>query len=164
MVCCMLFLFRIKARYVWMYQVDWGGRNRKLPGDGCRRFNKIMGLESWIELTREILMTRFSNLGSLFCRCERVNSAGLTSRCWTLYVVYKVNSNSNHCLLIERPSVSTRVRHILELRLQLIHWILKYPGVFRPNLQGVFCRPKFACGMTVPSLHVFGTRTLYGFK
>ena len=67
-----------------------------------------------------------------------------------LWMLYKVNSNSNHCLFGELPSASVRVR----LRLWLIHWSLKYKGVERLNLQGVSCRPTLVCGMTFPT--VFG--------
>ena len=33
-----------------------------------------------------------------------------------------------------------------------MHWGLKYEGVERPNLQGVSCRPRFECRMTLPTL------------
>ena len=41
---------------------------------------------------------------------------------------------------------------IPELRPQLIHQTLKYQGVERPNLLGLFCRLRFECGMTFPTL------------
>ena len=47
------------------------------------------------------------------------------SYCWIVVYVEKVNSNSNHCLFSELPSVSTRVLHIPELRPHLIHWSLR---------------------------------------
>ena len=53
---------------------------------------------------------------------------------------------------------------ILELRLQLIHWILKYQGVECPNLLGLFRRLMFGCGMTIPTYTVVDTGTLDGFK
>ena len=75
------------------------------------------------------------NFLSLFHRC---NVAGQS-------VLYKVNSNSKHCLFSELSSASTRVLP------QPIYWSLKYEGVERPNLQGVHCRPRFECGMTFPA-------------
>ena len=57
-----------------------------------------------------------------------------------LCMLYKVNSNSNHCLFNKLPSASSKVRHT-ELRPQLIHSNLKYQRVERPNLQGVLLRP-----------------------
>ena len=68
-----------------------------------------------------------------------------------LSMLYKVNSNSNHCLFSELPSASTRVRHP-ELRPQLIYWSLKYQGVERLNLLGLSCQLRFDCGMTFPTL------------
>ena len=65
---------------------------------------------------------------SFLSLCHRRRVAGLC-------MLYKVNSNSTHCLFTELPSASTRVRHT-ELRPQLIHWSLKYQGVERPNLLG----------------------------
>ena len=41
---------------------------------------------------------------------------------------------------------------IHKLRLQLIHWSLKYQGIERPNLLGLSCQPRFECGMTFPTL------------
>ena len=67
-------------------------------------------------------------------------------------MLYKVNSNSNHCLFCELPSASTIQFNILELRPQLVHWILKYHGVERPKLLVLSCRLRFDCGMTFPTL------------
>ena len=80
----------------------------------------------------------------IFLLCHRRHVPGLC-------MLYKVNSNSNHCLFSELPSASTRDRHT-DLRLRLIHWSLKNQGVERPNLQGVSSRPRFECGMTFPTL------------
>ena len=55
-----------------------------------------------------------------------------------------VCSASFHLLLLEFD--------IPELLPQLIHWKLKYQVVERPNLLGLFCRPRFQCGMTFPTL------------
>ena len=57
-----------------------------------------------------------------------------------LRMLYKVNSNSNHCLFSALPSTSVRVRHT-KLLLQLIHQSLKCQFVERPNLQGVSSGP-----------------------
>ena len=54
-----------------------------------------------------------------------------------------VCSASFHLLLLEFD--------ISELRSQLIHWSLKYHGVEPSNLQGDSCRPRFECGMSLPS-------------
>ena len=81
---------------------------------------------------------------SFLSLCHRRRVAGLR-------MLYKVNSNSNHCLFSELPSASTRVRHA-KLRQQLIHWSLKYQGVERPNLQGLSCLVRFECGMAFPTL------------
>ena len=51
--------------------------------------------------------------------------------------------------------------HIYMLLSQLIHKSSKCKGVER---QGVSFRPKFVCGMTLPTLYVFDTGTLNGFK
>ena len=75
---------------------------------------------------------------SLLSLCQRRLVAGLST-------LYKVNSNSNHCLFIELPSASTRVRP------QLIHWSVQYQGVQRLNLICLFCRLRFECEW--PSLH-----------
>ena len=69
-----------------------------------------------------------------------------------VWMLYKVNSNSNHCLFSELPSAYVRVRPFIELRLQLIHYCLKYQGVEHSNLQGVSCRPRLVYGMTFPTL------------
>ena len=83
---------------------------------------------------------------SFLSLCHRRRVVGLT-------MLYKVkNSNSNHSLFSERPSASTRVRYIPELRPHPIHWSLKYQGEEPPNLQGVSYRPRFECGMTFPAL------------
>ena len=65
--------------------------------------------------------------------------------------LYKVNSNSNHCLFSDLRSASTRVRHT-ELRPQLINWSLKYQGVERPNLLDISCQFRFECEMAFPAL------------
>ena len=78
-------------------------------------------------------------------------SFGHPSHVAALCMVYKVNSNSNHCLFSELPSASVRDRHT-KLRLHLIHYSLKYQGVEHPNLQGVSCRPRLLCGMTFLTL------------
>ena len=66
--------------------------------------------------------------------------------CYTSLIrtLVTVCSESFHLLLLEFDRA--------ELRLQLIHWSLKYQGVERPNLQGVSYRPRFECGMTFPPL------------
>ena len=48
------------------------------------------------------LVARFCSDWSFLSLCHRSHVAGLT-------MLYKVNSNSNHCLFIELPSASTRV-------------------------------------------------------
>ena len=63
-----------------------------------------------------------------------------------LCMLYKVNSNSNHCSVSLDLLLSEF--DILELRLLLIHESLNYQGVEHPNLQGVFCQPRLVCGMT----------------
>ena len=81
---------------------------------------------------------------SFLSLCHRRRVAGLC-------MLYKVNAISNHCLLSDLSSASTRVRqarasaaaHPLEL---------KYQVVKRPNLQCVSCRPRFEYGMPFPSL------------
>ena len=63
-----------------------------------------------------------------------------------LCMLYKVNSNSNHCLFSELPSASVRVRHIRAAA-------AAHPLEFDvPNLQGVSCQPRLVCGMTFPTL------------
>ena len=62
-------------------------------------------------------------------------------------------------LIRTRITVSPASFHLLllefvipELRSQLINWSLKYQGVERPNLLGLYCRSRFDCGMTFPIL------------
>ena len=81
---------------------------------------------------------------SFLSLCYRRRVAGLS-------MLYNVNSNSNHCLFMELPSASTRVRNT-RAALQLSHWSLKYQGIERPNLQGLFCHLTFECGMTFHTL------------
>ena len=85
-----------------------------------------------------------------------------------LFVLHKVNSNSNNCLFSELPSASVGVRctravaaphptefdvlDVLELWLRLIQQSLKYQSEERPNLQGASCRPRLVCGLTFPTL------------
>ena len=76
---------------------------------------------------------------SFLSLCHRRHVAGLS-------MLYKVNSNSNHCLFSDHPSTSTRVRHT---RAHLLG--LKY-RVERPNLLNLSCRLRFECGMTFPTL------------
>ena len=71
--------------------------------------------------------------------CHRRHAAALC-------MLYKVNSNSNHCLFSELPTASVRVRHT-ELQLQAAAHPLELEvsrcnRVERPNLQGVSCRPR----------------------
>ena len=66
-------------------------------------------------------------------------------------MLYKVNSNSNHCLFSELSSASVIVCR-LELRPQLIRWCSKHQGVEHPKLQGVSCQPRLVCGITFPTL------------
>ena len=75
---------------------------------------------------------------SFLSLCRRRRVPGLS-------MLYKVNSNSNHCLFTEIPSASTRVRHTR------IHFSLKYQCVERPNLQGLSCWLMFECRMTFPT-------------
>ena len=58
----------------------------------------------------------------------------------TRIIIYSV---SFHLLLPELD--------ITELRPQLIHWSSKYRGVVLPNLQGIYCVPRFVFGMTFPT-------------
>ena len=65
-------------------------------------------------------------------------------------MLYKVNSNSNHCLFSVLPSASTRVRHARAGA--AAHPLeLKYQGV-GANLLGLSCRLRFDCRMTFPIL------------
>ena len=57
-----------------------------------------------------------SLIQSALCHQRRV--AGLS-------MLYKVNSNSNHCLFIELPSASTRVRHT---RAAAVAYLLEFEG------------------------------------
>ena len=57
-------------------------------------------------------------------------------------MLYKVNSNSNYCLFSKLPSALYRVRHT-QARQQRVEC---------PNLQGISSRPRFVCGMTIPTL------------
>ena len=63
-----------------------------------------------------------------FLLCHRRHVAALC-------MLYKVNSNSNHCLVSEFLSASSRVRP------QLILWSSKYESGESPNVHGVSCRP-----------------------
>ena len=74
-------------------------------------------------------------------------------------MLYKVNSNSNHCLFSELP-LASREFHIPELWLQLVHWSLKYQGgVECPNFQGVSCWQSFICEITFLTLeHWMGSK------
>ena len=77
------------------------------------------------------------------CYAQSFLSLHLGRRVSELSMLYKVNSNSNHCLFSELPSASTSVRNP-ELRpQQLIHWSSKYRGAERPNLLGLSCRLMF---------------------
>ena len=73
------------------------------------------------------------------CRCV-IDVVWLGLICCTRLVrtLITVCSASIHLLLLEFG--------IPELRLQLIHWRLKYQGVERHNLQGLSCRLRFDCG------------------
>ena len=64
-----------------------------------------------------------------------------------------VNSNSDHCSLGSSNLLQLEF-DISELRPQLIHCSLKYQGVERPNLLGLFCCLRFNnnCGNTFPTL------------
>ena len=81
---------------------------------------------------------------SFLSLCHRRCVAGLS-------MLYKVNSNSNHCMYSELPSASTRVRHT---------WAAaaSHPLEFEvsrcstSNLLGLFCRLRFDCGMSYPTL------------
>ena len=68
-----------------------------------------------------------------------------------LYVLYRVNSKSNHCLFSEHPSTSVIVRHT---RAAAAAHTLEFEvsRCRRLNLQGVSCRPRLVCGMTFPTL------------
>ena len=87
------------------------------------------------------------------CHLRRV--AGLS-------MPYKVNSNFNHCLFTELPSASARVRQP-ELRLQLMHWSLKYQGVRTSQFARSFLPAQVRLWN---DLHytVFDTGTLDGLK
>ena len=67
-------------------------------------------------------------------------------------MLYKISSNSSHCLFGELPYASTRVFDIPELRLQLIHFSLRYRAVEHPKLRSAACRPRFKCGLTFPTV------------
>ena len=49
---------------------------------------------------------------------------------------------------------------ILELRLLLISYSMKYQGVERPDLQGVSCRPRLVCRMTFHTLCLIPERQM----
>ena len=76
--------------------------------------------------------------------CHRRRVAGLSMLYRLILTLITVCSASSHLLLLEFD--------IPELRTQLINWSLKYRGVERLNFQGVFCRPRFECGMTLLAL------------
>ena len=63
---------------------------------------------------------------SFLSLCHRRREAGLS-------MLYKINSNSNHCLSASFYLLLLEF-DIPELQPQLIHWSLKYQGVERPNL------------------------------
>ena len=66
-----------------------------------------------------------------FLLCHRRHVAALC-------MLYKVNSNSNHCLFCELPSASVRVRHT------------RAAAAAHP-LECEVCRPRLVCGMTFPT-------------
>ena len=76
-----------------------------------------------------------------------------------LSMLYKVNSNSNPIACSASFDLLLLHFDIPELRLQLIHWILKYQDVEFLNLQDVSCQPRHVCGMTFP-FTVFDTGTM----
>ena len=76
--------------------------------------------------------------------CHRHHVAGLC-------MLYKDNSNSNHCLFSELPSASTRLRHTRPAA--AAHPLeFKVSRCRTSQLQGVSWRPRFECGMTFPTL------------
>ena len=93
------------------------------------------------------------NLTVSFLRARCIRSIGFyrfLSFCHRRHVagrimLYKVNSNSNHCRVRELRSASTRVRHTRAAA--AAHPLVKYQGVERPNLLDLSCRIMFECGM-----------------
>ena len=77
----------------------------------------------------------------VFC-CHRRRELGLVCCSMLIRTVIAVQ---RACICVYYRST------IFELRPQLIHWSLKYQGVESPNLPGLSCRPRFECGMTVPT-------------
>ena len=68
-----------------------------------------------------------------------------------LCMLYRVNSNWNHCLFSELPSASVRVQH--SRAAAAAHPLdFEVSRCRTPNLQDVSCRPRFVCGMTFPTL------------
>ena len=79
-----------------------------------------------------------------------------------MWLGYKVNSNSNHCLFSELPSASTRVRHFRAVA-----------AVHPLEFEGLRCRTSIFAGSFLPAqvrmwnhlpYTVFDTGTLDGFK
>ena len=77
----------------------------------------------------------------------------------TLCVLYKVKSNSNHCLFSALPSAHTRVDTP-----ELIHWSSEYQYVERPNMQGASCLPRLVLMWNNILYAVFDTETLHRGK
>ena len=91
------------------------------------------------------LVARLCSDHSYLSLCRRRHVAG---QC----MLYKISSNSAHCLFGGLPSASTRVRHS-ELGSRLIHWSLRSncrtcQFAERPNLRVISCRPRLGCEMT----------------
>ena len=80
-----------------------------------------------------------------------------------LSLLYKVNSNSNHCLFSELPSASTRVRHTRAAEFLCLNALEFEVSRCRTSKFAMFfCRLRFECEMTYRT--VFDTGTLGGFK
>ena len=103
---------------------------------------------------------RLSPDESFLLVCHRHHVVGLR-------MLYKVNSNSNHCLF-SKFHLFLLEFGILELRPQLIHWSLNYHGTEHPNLLDLSCCHMFKCGMTYSKLcltqeHWMGSRVQQTF-
>ena len=73
---------------------------------------------------------------SFLSLCHRRSVGGLS-------MLYKVNSNSDHCLYSEHPSASTRFRHTHPLVFEVSRC-----RTSQSNLLGLSCLLRFECGMT----------------
>ena len=109
-------------------------------------------------LERQVFFGGQASSGSVSCCIIDVVWLGLVCCTRLIRTLITVCSTSFYLLLLEFD--------ILELRLQLIRWSLKYQGVESLiNLLGLYCRLRFECGMTFPTLcltpeHWIGSRCM----